>query len=213
MCGYVCYVKCSVLWPWLKICMTFLRIRTLHLVWSNASLLIIRSFQKTRTRLSDLKMLWEKAQDYHSSITLAATDNDWGQGEAILLPLRRILRCRGCLQWGCGPSSGSDKQFCKSRTFCLRRYYWLYHSRRNEIILVKTAAYCTFKIFRKFSEWKNFRHTFEFLVDSNDAMSNTLKFHYLKSSITGNVSLLINRFQIPPKDYIATWNMLDGVRW
>jgi hypothetical protein len=35
----------------------------------------------------------------------------------------------------------------------------------------------------KFSEWQNFRHTFESLVDLNDAMSNTLKFHYLKSSV------------------------------
>jgi len=41
----------------------------------------------------------------------------------------------------------------------------------------------------KFSEWKNFRHTFESFIDSNDAMSNTLKFHYLKSS--GDAALLI----------------------
>jgi hypothetical protein len=42
----------------------------------------------------------------------------------------------------------------------------------------------------KFSEWKNFRHTFESLVDSNDAMSNILKFHYLKSSVTGNANIV-----------------------
>jgi hypothetical protein len=61
--------------------------------------------------------------------------------------------------------------------------------------------------------WKNFRHTFTSLVDlryttSNNAMSNTLKFHYLKSSITGNAALLINRFKISPKNYTAAWKIL-----
>jgi hypothetical protein len=39
-------------------------------------------------------------------------------------------------------------------------------------------------------------------------MSNTLKFHYLKSTVIGNAALLINRFQIVPKNYIAVWKML-----
>ncbi|KAH0946120.1 hypothetical protein HN011_005673, partial [Eciton burchellii] len=61
----------------------------------------------------------------------------------------------------------------------------------------------------KFSKWENFRHTSESLVDSNDAISNILKFHYLKSSITDfNVTLLINRFQIFPENYIAAWKKL-----
>jgi len=72
---------------------------------------------------------------------------------------------------------------------------------RDEIALVKTAVYCTSD---KFSEWENFRHTFESLVDSNDTISNTLKFHYLKSS---DDALLINNLQISENNYIAAWMM------
>jgi len=36
------------------------------------------------------------------------------------------------------------------------------------------------KFSSNFSNWENFRHTFESLVDSNDVLSNILKFHYLK---------------------------------
>jgi len=44
-------------------------------------------------------------------------------------------------------------------------------------------------------------------------MSNTLqyimaKFHYLKSTVTDNAALLINRFQISPENYTAAWKML-----
>jgi hypothetical protein len=60
----------------------------------------------------------------------------------------------------------------------------------------------------KFSEWENVRRTFESLVDSNDAMSNTLKFHYLKSSVTDNATLLINKLQISPENYTVAWKML-----
>jgi hypothetical protein len=49
---------------------------------------------------------------------------------------------------------------------------------------------------------------FESLVDSNDAMSNILKFHYLKSSVIGNAALLINRLQISLENYTAPWKML-----
>jgi hypothetical protein len=72
----------------------------------------------------------------------------------------------------------------------------------------KSSSVHAAKFFGKFSEWKNFRHTFESLVDSNDAMSNTLKFHYLKSNVTGNAALLINRLQISPENYTYAWKML-----
>jgi hypothetical protein len=39
-------------------------------------------------------------------------------------------------------------------------------------------------------------------------MLNSLKFHYLKSSVTGNAALLINRFQNSSENYTAIWKML-----
>jgi hypothetical protein len=63
---------------------------------------------------------------------------------------------------------------------------------RDEIALVTHTAYCASEFSGKFFDWENFRYTFESLVDSSDAMSNTLKFHYLKSSITGDTAMLNN---------------------
>jgi hypothetical protein len=39
-------------------------------------------------------------------------------------------------------------------------------------------------------------------------MTNISKFHYLKTSVTGNVALLINRFQISFESYNDAWKML-----
>jgi hypothetical protein len=39
-------------------------------------------------------------------------------------------------------------------------------------------------------------------------MSNTLKFHYLKSSVTGEAASLINKLQISHDNYTSTWKIL-----
>jgi hypothetical protein len=41
-------------------------------------------------------------------------------------------------------------------------------------------------------------------------MSNTLKFHYLKSSVIDNAALLINTFQISPENYTVE-DVDDGI--
>jgi hypothetical protein len=53
-----------------------------------------------------------------------------------------------------------------------------------------------------------FRISYVLNLESNDAMSNILKFHYLKSSITDNATLLINRLQISPDNYTSAWKIL-----
>jgi hypothetical protein len=66
---------------YLKICVTFLWIRSLESVWLNASSLIIKSFQRQASRFKkredicfkDLRILWKEAQRLHGRITLAAT--------------------------------------------------------------------------------------------------------------------------------------------
>ncbi|EZA55219.1 hypothetical protein X777_05205, partial [Ooceraea biroi] len=47
-------------------------------------------------------------------------------------------------------------------------------------------------------EWETFRNTFESLVANNEVLSNTQKFHYLKSGLSGDAALLIaNLKRIP----------------
>jgi len=48
------------------------------------------------------------------------------------------------------------------------------------------------------SEWEGFRHTFSDMVDSNKGITNTMKFHYLKSCVSGAATSLITN--LAPSD-------------
>ena len=60
----------------------------------------------------------------------------------------------------------------------------------------------------KFSEWESFKNTFESLVANNDSLSNTQKFHYLKTSIIGDAALIINNLRISEENYTSAWQLL-----
>lgn len=57
-------------------------------------------------------------------------------------------------------------------------------------------------------DWENFRNTFEALVATNDALTNTQKFHYLKSSVTGDAATLISNLKISDANYESAWQLL-----
>ncbi|XP_029156123.1 uncharacterized protein LOC114946183 [Nylanderia fulva] len=60
----------------------------------------------------------------------------------------------------------------------------------------------------RFLEWESFKSTFESLVAKNDALSNTQKFHYLKTSIIGDAALKINNLRISDANYESAWQLL-----
>src|SRR5436190_3864241 len=60
----------------------------------------------------------------------------------------------------------------------------------------------------KFSEWESFKNTFESLVANNDSLSNTQKFHYLKTSIIGDAALIIINLRISEENYTSAWQLL-----
>jgi len=60
----------------------------------------------------------------------------------------------------------------------------------------------------RYSEWKSFCHTFEDLIGSNNAISNTLKFCYLKSCVSGDAASLINNLPLSDVNYSSAWKML-----
>ncbi|XP_029178118.1 uncharacterized protein LOC114945928 [Nylanderia fulva] len=62
----------------------------------------------------------------------------------------------------------------------------------------------------KLTDWENFRNIFESLVANNDALSNSQKFHYLKTSVTGDASLLINNLKISDANYESAWQLLTN---
>lgn len=57
-------------------------------------------------------------------------------------------------------------------------------------------------------EWENFRNTFESLLIHNGVLTNIRKFHYLKSSVTGDAALLIANLKISDANYESAWQLL-----
>lgn len=62
----------------------------------------------------------------------------------------------------------------------------------------------------KLTDWENFRNIFEYLVANNDTFSNSQKFHYLKSIVNGDASLLINNLKISDANYESAWQLLTN---
>jgi len=60
----------------------------------------------------------------------------------------------------------------------------------------------------KLTDWEGFRNTFESLVANNEALSNTQKFHYLKTSVQGDAALIINNLRISDANYESAWQLL-----
>jgi len=61
--------------------------------------------------------------------------------------------------------------------------------------------------FSVISEWEGFRNTFRDMVDSNNGITNTLKFHYLKSCISDAAANLITNLA-PSEDNYSAWKAL-----
>jgi len=62
----------------------------------------------------------------------------------------------------------------------------------------------------KFSEWESFRDTFEVSVGADVNITNTLKFHYLKSCVSGTAAKLINNLSMTDDNYAAAWKLLTN---
>jgi len=60
------------------------------------------------------------------------------------------------------------------------------------------------------SEWEGFRNTFREMVDSNKGIANTLKFHYLKSCISGAAANLITNLAPSEDNYSTAWKALTN---
>jgi len=58
------------------------------------------------------------------------------------------------------------------------------------------------------SEWKGFRNTFKEMIDSNQGITNTLKFHYLRSCLSGVAANLIINLAPSEDNYSTAWTIL-----
>ncbi|KYN27559.1 hypothetical protein ALC57_03059, partial [Trachymyrmex cornetzi] len=60
----------------------------------------------------------------------------------------------------------------------------------------------------KITKWESFRNMFESLVACNVSLSKVQKFHYLKTSVTGEATVLINNLKISEANYDSAWQLL-----
>ncbi|KAH0946242.1 hypothetical protein HN011_005507 [Eciton burchellii] len=163
-------------------------------------------FQKTRPRLSGLKKLWEKAHYLHVRITLAVTTEDkkklsYFLQDEFLAAEDAYNEAADYLQETISSFVKTESPACDPGTDSRSR-----DETKSSSLKLPRIPILTFS--GKFSGWESFRHIFESLVNSNAAMTNISKFHYFKTSVTGDDALLLNRFKISPESYDDMWKML-----
>lgn len=161
---------------------------------------------RTKARLSDLKELWEEVRQLHVQICRIASSDD-----------RKIL-----------PYFVNEEFDDAEESYNEASDYL--HDTISKFVKVETppSLNSTEMSFReashgpalqlprislpKFSgvrvEWENFRNTFESLVANQDALTNTQKLHYLKSSVTGEAAGLIANLRISDTNYEPAWQLL-----
>lgn len=161
---------------------------------------------RTKGRLEDLKEIWRTVQQLHNRLCLVATteerktapyflnDSYFEAEDAYNEAADHLNKTMGRLCKTETPSSkiGSDSSYreaCSDNALQLPR-----------ISLPKFSG--------NFLEWENFRNTFESLVVSNETLTNTQKFHYLKSSLQGDAALLIANLRISDANYESAWQLL-----
>jgi hypothetical protein len=156
---------------------------------------------KTRTRLADLIKCWEKVQQLHDKITIAATAKDWKElsyflQDEFLVAEDAYNEAAEAISSFVIPESPAygpiDSTFCDGT--------------KSSSLILPRIPLPTFS--GKFSEWETYRHTFQSLIDSNKTMTNVAKFYYLKSSVIEDAASFLNQFQVFPDGYDNAWKMM-----
>lgn len=161
---------------------------------------------KTKGRLADLRERWEETRLLHRQICRSATEDDRKSlpyflteefndaEEAYHDALDHINEAISRFVTVEDPASPntSDSSF---------RY--TPHGPTLQLPRISLPKFSGVRI-----EWENFRNTFESLVANQDALTNTQKLHYLKSSVTGEAARLIANLRVSDTNYKPAWQIL-----
>lgn len=161
---------------------------------------------RTKGRLLDLKDLWNKVQQLHNRLCLLATaedrkvipyfiNDDFYEAEEAYNDAADYLHetmSKICKVESSPCNNSTDSSFREAHSGPALQL--------PRISLPKFSG--------NYLEWENFRNTFESLVANNDALTNTQKFHYLKSSVNGDTALLIANLKISDANYDSAWQLL-----
>lgn len=78
----------------------------------------------------------------------------------------------------------------------------------NLLNCVKLPTISLPKFNGQYNKWLEFHDTFCSLIESNETLSNVQKFHYLRASLEGDASDVINSLQMSASNYAIAWKLL-----
>lgn len=160
------------------------------------------TLSRAKGRLSDLKENWNRVQQLHNGLCLLATteerrtlpyflNDDFYGAEEVYHEAADHLHETMSRFCNPEPSTSTDSSFRDAPSGISLQL--------PRISLPKFAG--------DYLEWENFRNTFESLVAASDALTNTQKFHYLKSGVSGDAVLIAN-LKISDANYDSAWQLL-----
>ncbi|XP_024875075.1 uncharacterized protein LOC112456632 [Temnothorax curvispinosus] len=160
---------------------------------------------KTKGRLTNLEGLWKEVQALHVQILQTATAEEkstpYFQQEEFLAAEEAYFDAADHLHEVIG-KLGNDAPSASDRgnesSYRDAPFGMSMHLLRISLPNFSGA----------FPEWEYFREIFEFLVDKNESLTKTQKLHYLKASLSGEASLLINNLKVSDANYEAAWQVL-----
>jgi len=160
---------------------------------------------KTQSRLSTLEDLWSTCRNLHIKLLQTATEEQqttlpYFQKEEFLAAEDSYHETADLLQETISRFNSTSVALCNRSTDSSIR-----ESSNNCVQLPRIALP---KFSGKLTEWENFRNIFESLVANNDSLSNSQKFHYLKTSVHGDAALIISNFKISDANYESAWQLL-----
>ncbi|XP_012216467.1 uncharacterized protein [Linepithema humile] len=160
---------------------------------------------KTQRRLSQLEVLWDSCRRLHVKLLQIATAEEqrtlsYFQGDEFLAAEEIYQDIADTLQETISRYTSTQ---IVSRN---RSTDSSINDLNNNCFQLPRIALPRFG--GKLTDWESFKNTFESLVVNNEALSNTQKFHYLKTSVIGDAALLINNLRISDANYDSAWQLL-----
>jgi len=161
---------------------------------------------KTKTHVTDLQKCWKEIQQLHKKITVAATPQD--RKELSYFLKADFLVAEDAYKKAAKYFQGTITNFEKE-TIPVSHPDSKSNNKTQSPSLRRLLPRIPLPTFSgKYSEWEIFRDNFQSRVHSNKVLTNTEKFYYLKSSVSGDVAFLLHRFQVSSINYEDAWKIL-----
>lgn len=158
------------------------------------------------TRAETLENYWIQYKQQHDSITttITASDllkfefdatNNFDATEEVYLDLMTLIKDSLCELTRLGTSSNSLNRTMESEP---------------AVVKTKLPHISIPKFSGNYNDWMSFKDLFTSLIRKNEHISNIEKYHYLKTSLTGEAEQLLKHFALTEVNYDKAWKTLES---